>query len=190
MPMTDFADLDDALVPADRVTAVAFLEDLARMQPLVDALVAGFGAGRVILDKPEERRALVELHAALDGVIGKLAGARTMIEQVFLQAAVARKAEAIPLDDGREVRYEAPRGEYVGDMAALRRDLLAIAALDGSIPTEIIDDALTTEVTVKADNRKLNAIAKKYGEAAAGAIAKRRTYVTPPPERGRVRFPR
>lgn len=185
-------DMDDALetrTAVEIVPAYMFTTDLERMAPLVDALVAGFAAGRVRMTDPAERLALVDLRARLVGVIGTLTDARNLIEQVFLQYAVEQKAAEVMLPDERRVHYEAARGEYITEAKKMRVALHALASLDGTVPPGEVDEALKEEVTIKPNHSKLNALAKKYGGTVAEVINANRTFVVPPPERGRVRFP-
>ena len=190
----DFEGLEDDLAAPDPTFAIipapVFAEDMERMLPLVDALVAGFAAGRVRMEDPDERLALVELRRRVVPVIDRLELAVKMIDKVFLQYAVEENAERIRLPDDRLVMYDRPRGEYTTQAAPLRTALAAISRLDGSISMAEVDEALKVEQIVRPNHTKLNALAKRYGGAVKEAIDAHRTFIAPDPARGRVRFPR
>lgn len=152
-----------------------------------EELIAGFASGRMRMTDPDTRLELARLHAAAESLAGPVLLVKRAVESAFLSYALDAKAKAIPLPDGKVVEYVPPKGEYVGDMAALRAALKAIALLDGAPTDDEIDAALQVVTTVKADNRKLNAMATKYGGKVADAISRGRQYVTQGD--GRVRFP-
>lgn len=190
----DFEGLDEDLAQSralvQPIPPEEFIADLERMLPLVQALVAGWSAGRVHMADPNDRAALVALRAAIVAVKDVLWSAQSVIERAFLDDAIARGATTTKLPDGRSVIYEPPRGEYVGDMRALRTALATIANLDGTVTMEEVDMALKEEVVVKPDHRRINAIAKRAGGSVAEAIAKHRQHVVPSGVQGKVRFPR
>lgn len=191
----DFDGLDDdlssrALEPiTEPVTAEAFIDDLVKLEPYVEALVAGFASGRIFMNQPSQRQALVELRAQILAVEGLLSTARTMIETVFKNALIDAGALSLPTPDGKEVTLEAARGDYVTKDQALYEALLAIARGSGDVPESEVHDAIRVATTYKANHAKLNAMAKKRGDAVAAVIAAHRTFVTPPAAAGRVRFP-
>lgn len=181
---------DLAAVPVMSVVpATEFSADMERMAPLVEALVSGFAAGRVRMEDPDERLALVLLHERLIPVIERLGMARTMIERVFLQYAVDQQADRVRLPDDRMVVYEQGRGSYTTDAVRLRTELMSIAALDGTVSQAEVNDALRVEETVTPNHTRLNALVKRGG-AVAEAIARHRQWVAPAATSGRVRFPR
>lgn len=190
----DFEGLAEDLASAEPAFAIipapVFADDMERMLPLVESLVAGFAAGRVRMEDPSERLALVELRARILPVVERLQLAVTLIEKVFLQSALDTHAEKIRLPDDRVVAYEAPRGEYVTQAATLRSALAAIAHTDGTLSLSEVEEALAVVQTIKPNHTKLNSLAKRYGGDVAEAIAKHRQFVAPDPERGKVRFPR
>lgn len=193
----DFDGLDDDLIrgptavePAtEPVTAEAFIDDLVKLEPYVEALVAGFSSGRIFMNQPSQRQALVDLHAQLEAVIGRLTSARLMIEHVFRDALVDKGAGAIPLPDGHEVILEPARGQYVTRDKELYEALLQVARTTGDVPEAEVHDAIRAVTEYKANHAKLNAMAKKRGSAVADIIAAHRTFVAPPASAGRVRFP-
>lgn len=192
--MTDDLDQELAEQAASPLVAVVrppeFIEDMARLKPLVDALVAGFGAGRVFMDDPLQRAQLVELHARIRDVVSTLSAAESVIERTFKDALIAAGARQLPVPGTTPVRFEPARGEYVGDFAALRRSLAAMAAQTGIPPLEEVHAALTETTVVKPDHRKLNALKDRYGGEVAEAIDRHRQFIAPPPQAGRVVFPR
>lgn len=193
--MDDLEDLDaelEAHAAAPLVAVVppqAFIEDMERLSPLVDSLVAGFGAGRVFMDSPEQRRQLVVLRDRINRVTRTLSAASGTIEAAFKDAAIAANAKAIPIPGMAPVRFEPARGEYVGDWATLRMVLRALAVTTGIPPVEEVDAALTEVRTVKPDHRRLNSLKDRYGGAVAEAIDANRQFIVPPAVTGRVRFP-
>lgn len=193
MPDPPVDDLDDLLESPPSVALVAPSEAAQILDPLrsqLAQLVAGFAANRIRMTDPKQRADLVALRSVVSDVLEPLSLIKTTVERVFLLHAIDTSAREIPVPGGPAVVYEPPKGEYVGEWTDMRRELLAVAALE-DVPgmRAEIAAAFTETVTVKGNNTKLNALAKKYGGKVRDVIEARRTFVMPDADRGRVRFP-
>lgn len=176
--------LTPGIDPIDPETANAAVVPLAAA---FHDVLAALAAGRVDMGDPLQRTQMVELRETLQGLLQPAKAAVTFIDQIFAETARSLGAKAIPLDDGREVTWEAPQGTYRTDTNALRQDLLELA-VKGFISRDAVDECVPQVVSVEANHVKLNSIAKRLGGPVAEAINARRIRV-PATGPGRVRYP-
>ena len=193
--MTDDALSDDDLIvvpptPVEIVGADEFSAVLEHMAPTIEDLVRGFAAGRIRMTDADERARLVDLRERSRAVSEALRLVERTIERVFAAYAADIHATTIALGpDRRPVLIEKPRADYITQAEPLRRELLRLAALDGSPTQDEVEKAVKVVVTHTPDHRVLNSLSTKYGGEVAEAIGKYRTRPEVDPTAGRVKFP-
>lgn len=193
MSVPDEDDLDELLAQPAAVTTIVTAPEaeaaIRSLEPKLGELVAGFASGRIRMTDAQQRAQLVALREAALAAQQPLRLISETVDRVFLMYAVEAGAKEVPIPGSAPVRYEAPKGEYVADWAALRSELVRVNLETGAPTLAEIEQAFTETVTVKGNNTRLNALASRYGGDVKAAIDEGRQYVSPGPERGRVRFP-
>lgn len=188
-------DLEDLIGAAvDRTTGtelVPLAEISAALRPAADiisATVSTIALVPINRATPAERSALVDLRNQLDRTRADLSTWVDAIDISFRRAALETGATEIVLADG-VVSVEAPRGEWVVNVPALRSELKELVA-HGLLSEEEFDSIFETVVTEKANNSRLNYFASKRGQELADAIARYRTWKEGNPANAKVRIKR
>jgi hypothetical protein len=159
------------------------------LQPVADRLrVALHEITLTPLDEatPEYRAEVARLRAVL-AVIARDAGTYVdTIDNAFRIAAKALGADQLATAEGT-IQLEYPRGEWKVDAPALERELKNL--VDAGVISEAeLREVFTTTVETKANNQRLNYLAKHRGDAVREAIEAHRRYVEPSTFAGKVRY--
>ena len=152
------------------------------------ATVSGITLLDVIRATPAERAELLEVRNQLDSARRDLSTWVDAIDISFRQAARESGADEIPVEGGM-VKVEQPRGEWVVTVPTLKEELKKLVAL-GHVTEAEVDGIVTTVVTEKADNAKLNYLVRHRGAEVKAAIDVSRTWKEGNPMGAKVTFQR
>lgn len=167
------------------------LEDTVRaLIPLADsvrATLADIALVPVAQATPEQRSQLIALRSEIARVQRDTTTWLDAIDHAFRHAAQQLEAKEIPTANG-VVRIEPPRGEWIVDVQALRRELAEAARNGGPLSAEEVDSIFKTTVEEKADGTKLNYFARNRGVEIAEIIGRHRRFVPGNPLAAKLRF--
>jgi hypothetical protein len=109
-----------------------------------------------------------------------------MIDNAFRLAAKAIGADQLATTEG-VVEIKRPAGIWKVDAGALQKRLLELVVIGGISEAEI-EQVFTTTVETKADNTRLNYLARHRGDAVKDVIDEHRTYIEPSDFAGKVNY--
>jgi len=185
-------DLDvEAILAVEGIRSVPVPRAQVALEQLSDTLrdalanVSGYDLARAT---PAQRREIVDFRAWLLDTMDPIKTWLDRIDHMWRLAGEKTGARQFPVGDGESVRLEDPPSTYVVQEQQLRTRLLELER-DGLVTREEIDEAVTTVISYKSDNRRLNALARNRGDAVAEAIEEFRTKVEAQPGRERVSYP-
>ena len=174
--------------PDDRRSLEELRLELVPLAQKLRATIADIALIPIARATPAQRTELVALRAEIDRARSDLSTWQDAIDMSFRRAAIESGADEFPLTDGI-VKIEQQRGEWVVNVPALRDELREFVRA-GVITQPEFDAIFTTVVTEKADNTKLNAIAKHRGGEVADAVDRGRSWKPGDPASAKVRIQR
>ncbi len=182
--------LDDDVQPRTELTRM-----VDNLSPLIDVVREAFldrdgtFALRINEITPEQRAEIVRLKAMLDSVLVPLTIRSKQLDEAVKIATQRTGSVEWPVAGAKPIKVTQPQVDYQIQEGQLRQALFELIPT-GVLTAEDINAALQPTTYYKANNRKLNELAKNRGEEVAAAIAAHRHKPEVPPGRMKVEWPK